>query len=119
MLRSFAFILIAALIAQLLGPWWAFAPVCAAAGIMFPTGALSSFAAGFLAIPVLWTGAALQAALAVPTGFPMRMSELLGLGGPAALASLMALLAGLIGGLASLGGGSLRHYLFPSRPENR
>ena len=107
-LRHFIIILVASFIAQQLFPWWSMAVIAFIASLVMGRSAFESFAAGFLAVGLLWlvmslyvdwaSGSTLSSKIAIL--FPVKTTFLLRL--------VTMLIGGVTAGLASLSGYSLK-----------
>ena len=99
-------ILILALLLELVFPWWTIAIAGFIGGIALTTRA--NFAAGFLAIAILWTAHALiiQSSAAAPLA--QRVAAILMIKEVYLLIIIMALLGGLVGGFSAMAGSALR-----------
>jgi hypothetical protein len=104
-LLQFIFILIFAFIAELFLPWWSIAIAALLGGFLFDTRA--NFAAGFLAIAILWLLKALLIQSAAAAPLTERVATIFSLNKPL-LFLVTAVIGGLVGGFASMCGSALR-----------
>jgi hypothetical protein len=111
-MRLFLLILILALLAQFLLPWWVIAPLCF--GLALGVGAPGSraFGAGFAGIGLGWLLVAAWLNVHSADILSHRVAQLLPLGGSGwALVVVTALVGGLVGGVAALAGGWARQAI--------
>ncbi|HXH17844.1 MAG TPA: hypothetical protein VNJ07_02085, partial [Chitinophagales bacterium] len=95
---------ILSLLLQLLLPWWIIVAAAALAGAIFSIGGFRSFVSGFLGTAVVWWGYAWMIDVKNQSLLSARIAELFHLGNPALLIFVCGLLAGIVGGFASVSG---------------
>ncbi len=91
---------------ELFLPWWSVAIAAFFGGLLVNTR--FNFVAGFLAIGLLWVIKALIIDLSTDSGLADRVAQLFMLHNKALLLLVTFILSGLVGGFASMTGGSLR-----------
>ncbi|MFN8285918.1 MAG: hypothetical protein U0V74_04145 [Chitinophagales bacterium] len=104
---TLAAIAIASLLLQFFLPWWVIAPIAFIAGYIFKQGGFSAFAAGFLAIFILWIAYAYKLSCANEHILATRITEVLKQltgGKMIMLFVLTGLVGGLVSGFAALSG---------------
>jgi hypothetical protein len=99
-------ILILALLLELIFPWWTIAIAGFIGGLMFNTR--GNFAAGFLAIAILWTAQALIVQSSAAAPLAERVAAILMVKKVEFLFLLTAVIGGLVGGFAAMSGSALR-----------
>jgi hypothetical protein len=99
------FILFLAYILELFLPWWSIAIAAFAGGIIFSNNA--NFAAGFIAIALLWTVKALLIESNAAANLTEKVASIFMLSKPL-LFLVMAILGGLVGGFAAMTGSALQ-----------
>ena len=111
-LLQFTVILISSLILQLFLPWLIVAIVAMAAGYLLSTEkGWHNFLAGFLAIVVLWTVAAMFFNFWGGSLIAGRLGRQFGLPAPGVTLPLISgMIGGIAGGLGALTGGALKDY---------
>jgi hypothetical protein len=87
-------------------PWWSVAIAAFAGGLLVNTR--MNFAAGFLAIGILWFVKAIISDLSTDSDLTQRVAMIFMLQSKALLFLVTILFAGLVGGFASMSGGALR-----------
>ncbi|RYZ23227.1 MAG: hypothetical protein EOO16_05725 [Chitinophagaceae bacterium] len=107
-LLSILLIVFFAFIAGRYLPWWSIAIVAFLVGVAIPQRLLRNFLSGFIAIFLLWAGLALWLDIGNEHLLSRKVAELLKLPSSFLLVLVTALVGGLVGGFASLSGGSLR-----------
>jgi hypothetical protein len=96
-------------LAGLLLDWWSIAIVAFLVALLIPQNLLRSFLSGFLGIFVLWATLTLWIDTNNSGKLSHQVAELFKLGGSSLLlVFITALLGGVVGGFASMAGGSLR-----------
>jgi hypothetical protein len=101
---AFLFIALLTLIVQYFLPWWTIALVAFGVAAGFSRSARGAFLAGFCAIALVWTGAALFSHIRSGGILTERVAALFSLPFPELLIPVTALIGGLVGGLAALSG---------------
>lgn len=91
---------------ELFLPWWSVALAAFVGGLLINTR--TNFLAGFLAVGLLWIMNALIADLSSDSGLADRVARIFMLHNKALLLLVIFLLSGLVGGFATMTGGSLR-----------
>jgi hypothetical protein len=92
-------------------PWWGVAVGAALAGLMLARKGWIAFAGGLAGIGLLWGAYAAAAASAEGQVLAERLAALTGAGSPGALVGAVALVGGLLGGLAAWTGWQLRRVV--------
>jgi hypothetical protein len=91
---------------ELFFPWWSVAAAAFVGGLLLNTRL--NFLAGFLAVGLLWIGKALISEVSSTSDFADRVARIFMLYNKTLLLLITFLLAGLVGGFASMTGGALR-----------
>lgn len=89
-----------AYILQSFFPWWTAALACLGTGYYFKSGAFKSFAAGFLAIGLLWFALAFYIDVTSQSILTEKVNKIL----PLPALALTTIIGGLVGGFASMSG---------------
>ena len=103
-LLQILFIIVLGYILELFFPWWTIAIAAFVGGIVFNTRA--NFAAGFLAIALLWTLKALLIEYSAAAPLTDRVAMIFSLSKPL-LFIVVAVIGGLVGGFAAMTGSAL------------
>src|SRR5688572_24343663 len=85
-------------------PWWTVAIACMVTGFYFKNGGFKSFAAGFIAIGLLWFTMAFYIDVTTNSILTEKVNKIL----PLPALALTTAIGGLIGGFASMSGAVLR-----------
>ena len=102
-------ILITAFLLNLILPWWSIAIPGLIFGYQFKKSAWLSFAWGFLAPSLLWSGQALYLHFSNDGILSTRIGTMLGVGSPYLVILITGILGGLISGLATLTGSMFKN----------
>ncbi len=89
-------------------PWWIIFPIGIFSGVLVSNKPWQSFLAGFSAIFLLWTAAAIHIDLATSSILSKQIGELFGGLSPVILALVSGATGGIVGGLSVLTGALLR-----------
>ncbi len=92
------------LLLQLFFPWWTLAIGAFVVAFIFDSKSFTSFAAGFLAIGILWLSMASYITVVTDSILTSKLNQLL----PVNSLLLTLLIGGLVGGMASLTGSLFR-----------
>lgn len=105
---NFILIFIVTAILQFFTPWWSIALIPFLIAAWRPTTALKSFAAGFLAIALLWFLYGLYLHINTQGVISNKIAEIFSLPNGMLLLIVTTLVGGLVGGLAGLSGHFIR-----------
>ncbi len=92
-------------------PWWGLAPAAALAGLLFARKGGPSLIGGLLGGGLLWFAYAAAAASGEGQALTARMAELSGMGSPAVLMIVVALIGALLAGLGAWTGWQARRMV--------
>lgn len=113
----FLIVLIASFLLQMILPWWVVVVISfAACGLVGKTGKIA-FWSPFLAILVLWTGAALFKSLPNNNVLAMRVAEMFGVGLWWLILAISALLGAIASGISGYCGYHFRKALLHKKAQ--
>jgi hypothetical protein len=92
-------------------PWWSLSIPCLAVGFLYGTTGTGSFLKGFLAVALLWTGAAFIISYTSGSSLPVQISGLFPGKAVGVIYLITALVGGLTGGFSALTGQQLRKII--------
>lgn len=97
-------------------PWWSIALVAFCVSAIWRGSSSNAFLSGFLAVGLLWFGAALYYSTSYGSPLPDNVADLFQLGSSEILATVTGLIGAIVGGLASLSGNYF-HKLISKRTD--
>ncbi len=95
------------LVLQLFLPWWTIVIAAFIAGVVIPLGGFRAFLSGLLGVAIVWWVYSLMIDMQTNSILSEKIAVMFHAGSPLILILLCGLLAGVIGGFASLSGKAL------------